>query len=88
MAGRLTLDFQRQRQRQRGRQTENSNSKTSTLKDSVRSIWTYLTASPCYTAERERERERNIQTEREKGERMEVKGGSLADTRHIIYNWF
>ena len=29
---------------------ENSNSKTLILKDSsVRSIWTYLTASPCYT---------------------------------------
>ena len=41
----------------------NSKSKTLILKDSsVRSIWTYLTASPCYTTntnrhERERERE-------------------------------
>ena len=75
-------DIQRQRQRDRDRETEterqretetetdNSNSKTLILKDSsVRSIWTYLTASPCYTTntnkhdntinkERERERER------------------------------
>ena len=29
------------------------------LDSSVRSIWTYLTASPCYTRERERERERS-----------------------------
>ena len=43
---------QRQRQRQRHRDTEreNSNSKTVILKDStVRSIWTYLKASSCYT---------------------------------------
>ena len=34
----------------RDTQRENSNSKTLILKDnSVRSIWTYLTASPCYT---------------------------------------
>ena len=52
------------RQRQTERQRENSNSKTLILKDSsVRSIWTYLTASPCYTTntnkhKRERERER------------------------------
>ena len=44
----------------------NSKSKTLILKDSsVRSIWTYLTASPCYTTntnrhEREREREREF----------------------------
>ena len=32
------------------KERENSNSKTLILKDiSVRSIWTYLTASPCYT---------------------------------------
>ena len=31
-------------------ETENSNSKTLVFKDSsVRSSWTYLTASPCYT---------------------------------------
>ena len=35
---------------ERDRETENSNSKTLILKDSsVMSIWTYLTASPCYT---------------------------------------
>ena len=58
---------------------EYSNSKTLILKDSsVRSIWTYLTASPCYTTntnkhderEREREREREMrERERERGER-------------------
>ena len=33
-----------------GRGRERENSKTLTLKgSSVRSIWTYLTASPCYT---------------------------------------
>ena len=43
------------------RERENSNSKTLILKDSsIRSIWTYLTASPC---ERERQRERDRQTE-------------------------
>ena len=47
---------ERERERERDRETErqrdreNSNSKTLILKDSsVRSIWTYLTASPCYT---------------------------------------
>ena len=51
---------ERERERERERQThrhtdtqthrENSNSKTLILKDSsVRSIWTYLTASPCYS---------------------------------------
>ena len=41
----------RERMREKGkRERENSNSKTLILKDSsVRSIWTYLTASPCYT---------------------------------------
>ena len=35
---------------ERERERERSNSKTLILKDSsVRSIWTYLTASPCYT---------------------------------------
>ena len=34
------------------RERENSNSKTLILKDSmVRSIWAYLTASPCYTTD-------------------------------------
>ena len=34
----------------RERERENSNSKTFILKDSsVGSIWTYVTASPCYT---------------------------------------
>ena len=40
-------DIAKTRERERER---NSISKTSVLKDnSVRSIWTYLTASPCYT---------------------------------------
>ena len=43
-----------ERKREGGREEgerENSNSKTLILKDnSVRSIWTYLQASPCYTA--------------------------------------
>ena len=39
---------QRQRDRDRENSTSNSNSKTLILKDSsVRSIWIYLTASPC-----------------------------------------
>ena len=45
---------ERDRDTQRERQRENSNSKTLMLKDSsVRSIWTYLTASPCYTTDRQ-----------------------------------
>ena len=41
------------------RERKNSNSKTLILKDSRDwSIWTYLTASPCYTTNKERERER------------------------------
>ena len=41
---------ERERETERQRDRENSNSKTLILKDSsVRSIWTYLTASPCYT---------------------------------------
>ena len=67
-------DRQRQREGQRQRQRENSNSKTLILKDSsVRSIWTYLTASPCYTTNtdkhdytRHRRRERDEEREREK----------------------
>ena len=40
----------RRRRREKERAEENSNSKTIILKDSSdRSIWTYLTASPCYT---------------------------------------
>ena len=48
-------DRERQRdtggeERERERERENSNSKTVILKDSsVRSIWTSLTPSPCYT---------------------------------------
>ena len=39
-----------ERERERERERENSNSKTVILKDStVRSIWTYLTAGPCYS---------------------------------------
>ena len=41
---------ERERERERERENLNSNSKTLLLKDSsVRSIWTYLTASLCYT---------------------------------------
>ena len=43
-------DRQRERERERERENSNENSKTLILKDSsVRSIWTYLTANPCYT---------------------------------------
>ena len=48
---RVTFERERgegERERERERERENSNSKTLILKDSsVRSIWTYLTASPC-----------------------------------------
>ena len=46
---------------ERGRgKRENSSSKTLILKDSrVRSIWTYLTATPCYTT-RQREKDKII----------------------------
>ena len=48
--------LERQTDRQIDRENSNSNSKTSILEDSsVRSIWTYLTAS---TRERERDTER------------------------------
>ena len=51
---RIAEDRKMERDRRTDRQTdrdgENSKSKTLILKDSsVRSIWTYLTASPCYT---------------------------------------
>ena len=43
-------DRDRVTERERERERENSNSNTLILKNSsVRSIWTYLTASPCYT---------------------------------------
>ena len=59
------------------RERENSNSKTLILKDSrVRSIWTYLTASPCYSAntnrachrqtDRDRQTDRQTDTETER----------------------
>ena len=53
------------RERERERERENLNSKTLILKDSsVRSIWTYLIASPCYTTNtREREKDRQTETE-------------------------
>ena len=52
---------------ERERENCNSNSRTLILKDSsVRSIWTYVTASPCYTTNTnkhgKRERERVVQT--------------------------
>ena len=56
---------ERKRDRQTDREIENLNLKTLILKDSsVRSIWTKLTASACYTTntnkhEIERERESN-----------------------------
>ena len=41
---------ERERRRKRQTHTENENENTLILKDcSVRSIWTYLTASPCYS---------------------------------------
>ena len=44
------MERERETERQADRDRESSNSKSLTLKDSsVRSIWTYLTASPCYT---------------------------------------
>ena len=44
------LNSSKIRGRERERENSNSNSKTLILKDSsVRSIWTYLTARPCYT---------------------------------------
>ena len=67
---------------------ENWNWKTLMLKDSsVRSIWTYLTASPCYTSERERSRKGKRETkegcrERGKGERDRKKERS---ERKIIF---
>ena len=46
------------RERETHRQTENSNSKTLIHKDrSIRSIWTYLKASPCYSNTSKQERE-------------------------------
>ena len=69
---------ERERERERQRQRENLNSKTLILKDnSVRSIWTYLTASQPllyytnkhdYTTKRYYKRERE-ERERERGER-------------------
>ena len=45
-------DRDTERERQRHRENSNSNSKTLILKDSsVRSVWTYLTDSPCYTTD-------------------------------------
>ena len=47
---------------------ENSNLKTLILRDSsVRSVWTYLTASPCYTTNiNKKDRDREPEREREK----------------------
>ena len=51
--GERSRDGERERggkKREGERENSNSNSKTLILKDSsVRFIWTYLTASPCYT---------------------------------------
>ena len=54
---------------------ERASSKTLILKDSsVRSIWTYLTASPCYATntnkQRERERDTDRQRQRQKTDRQ------------------
>ena len=72
--------FEHEHLEKREREREKSNSKTSILKDcSVRSIWTYLTASSCYIREREREsrggreREREIRGGRER--EREERGG-------------
>ena len=51
---------ERETETETDRQTDrqNSNSKTLILKDSsVRSIWTYLTASPCYTTNTNKQRQ-------------------------------
>ena len=48
--GERARERERDREREREREKSNSNSKTLILKESsVRSIWTYLTASPCCT---------------------------------------
>ena len=69
-------DRQRQTDRQTDRDRENSNTKTLIPKDSsVRSIWTYLTASPCYTTHtnkhdyttREADRQTSRQADRQAG---------------------
>ena len=47
-------------------QRERENSNTLMLKDSSgRSIWTYLTASPCYTTNRDRQTDRQTERGRE-----------------------
>ena len=62
------------RERERKRENLNSNSKTLLLKDSsVRSIWTYLTASPCYTTNTERGGDRGVGRREKK--RDEESGG-------------
>ena len=51
-----------------GKRRERESSKSLILKDSsVRSIWTYLTASPCYTTNtnKQRDRETDRQTDRQ-----------------------
>ena len=61
-------------QREGGRERDRENSKTLILKaSSVRSIWTYLTASPCYTTNTNKhsyttktDRERDRQTDRDR----------------------
>ena len=60
---------------ERERENSNSTSKTLMLKDSsVRSIWTYLTASPCYNTKRERDRDRQTdrQTDRQRQRQTET----------------
>ena len=64
----------RERERERKRENLNSNSKTLLLKDSsVRSIWTCLTASPCYTTNTERGGDRGVGRREKK--RDEESGG-------------
>ena len=68
----------RQRQRQRGREAETQRDrqeleKLEKLMDCrVRSVWTYLTASPCYITEREREGKGETETDRQRQRHRET----------------
>ena len=70
-----------ERKREGGREEgerENSNSKTLILKDnSVRSIWTYLTVSPCYTTDRQTETERQRQNSNSNSKTLILKDSSV-----------
>ena len=69
------------------RENSNSNLKTLILNDSsVRSIWTYLTASPCYTTNRntkdtegQRERDRDRERQRQRQRQRETETDKQTD---------